>query len=536
MTQIEITLLKGVTVRRNGIDVPLSQRQRELTFALLAGGQRPVSDRHLIEMLWNATVDRHTLHTAISKLRRKLGKDRIVRIDHPSGYRLDIRPGEPVDLWVWARLLHECASRYTSDPHTVVHLGTHALEMCDLDSLESLAGTPAMMSARHEIENDYVRTASQVAEIQLNLGNNAAVITALPRLVQRFPDHEHLRSLLMTALYRDQRPAQALALYDELAAARAGGPAPAPGLREIRDRILAQDPRLLEVEALPLPPADRAVDASGGGSDADFGRMTGAVIIQDPYSPDAYSRAVDRANVAMASAVVPDIVETERRSHEFAGHVVRLAHIKYRIGRFLELAPPLPLVVYKAARLMSPEARTVYAHHDDAFVQHLRATLAMADDVDIVRGTLKDPAALLEQPAVRDVLGLDRPAGERQPVAVLDRTEINITPGPGARDYYAALFAEAAPGSQLALVCASGDMSPLTRLQIEAAIEHVAQRDMLELRSLREITALVPPTLEILEPGVADLHQFCGSPAMRDGHDRWRHYGLIAVKPGAGDA
>ncbi|MBO2464011.1 SAM-dependent methyltransferase [Actinomadura sp. LCR2-06] len=517
---------------RAGTPIPLSSRQRDLVFALLAGGGGLVPYRQLLATVWDAGMEKkHTLHTAISKLREKVGAQRITRSDHPEGYQFVIQQGEPVDLWVWARLLHECAARYTSDPHTVADLGNRALEMCDLDSLEDLTDSPAMVAVRQDIVNDYLRTVAQVAEIKLNLGQNAAVIAMLPRLVQRYDDREHLRGLLMTALYRDQQPSQALALYDDLAALRAeSGRAPTPGLQELRSLILANDLRLLDFTPTPLPVADQAVDRSGGTEQVSTNRMTGALIIQDPHSPDAYSRFVDRAGLLVTMAVMPDIVRMEQQSHEFVEHVVRTASQR-GIGRFLELSPPLPLLVHKAAKLTRPTAaRTVYAHHDAAFVRHLQVALEEVDAAEAVAGTIRDPGALLEEPLVHDLIGLQKPMDEREPVAIIDRTDINVSPGPGVRDHYRLLFDGAAPGSLLALVCVSDEMPPLARLQLDAIYDHAPTSEQLAWRTPDEVLALVPDGLRVLAPGVVDVYRFCASPTLGEDASAWRHFALIAVK------
>ncbi|WP_141575786.1 SAM-dependent methyltransferase [Actinomadura sp. WMMA1423] len=532
MEPLEITLLRGIRVVLGGEALQLSARQQELTFALLAGGRGLVLDRQLLDLVWNTDIEKHTLHTAVSKLRRRLGKDRISRSDHPGGYQLIVHEGEPVDLWIWSRLLHECSGRYATDPYMVAELGRRVLDMVDLDSLDVLADTPAMMTVRQGIENDYLRTAAQVAEIKLSCGDHVPVIALLRRLVQRYEDREHLRSLLMQALYRDQRPGEALALYDELAAARSQhGREPTPGLQELRERIVNNDLDLLRSEPRPLPAADQAVDRSGGTERPSINRMTGALIVQDPDSPDAYSRAVDRASLLATTAVIPDLVRMEAESHEFAETAVRTAS-QLGIARFIEIGPPLPLMIHKAARLMQPNrAQTVYVHRDAAFVRHCQRLVGGLDGVSVTNGSVRDTAALLDDPHVRALFDLDQPAvDKRERVAIVDRTDINVTPGPAVVDQYALLCEEAAPGSVLVLVCVSDQISALAVRQLGTVYEYAPESDPIARRSLEEIAALVPPGMRVLDPGIVDVHQFCASPTVRGTEGTWRQYALIAVK------
>jgi hypothetical protein len=89
--------------------------------------------------------------------------------------------------------------------------------------------------------------------IDIDLGGHAAAIAELQELTVRQPLRERLRELLMLALYRAGRQADALAVFtktrhllrDQL------GIDPGPGLREIHQRILRMDEDLLASAAEP---------------------------------------------------------------------------------------------------------------------------------------------------------------------------------------------------------------------------------------------------------------------------------------------
>ena len=92
-------------------------------------------------------------------------------------------------------------------------------------------------------------------ELDLALGDRGQVISELRRLTAEHPLRERLRGLLMLALYRSGRQADALDVYrqtrrvlhDEL------GIEPEPALRGLHQQILAGDP------ALAVPPAGATV-------------------------------------------------------------------------------------------------------------------------------------------------------------------------------------------------------------------------------------------------------------------------------------
>ena len=81
---------------------------------------------------------------------------------------------------------------------------------------------------------------------ELELGGHAAMLGELERLVALDPLRERLRGLLMTALYRCGRQADALSVYQQgrQLLAEELGLDPGPALRDLEQRILAQDPAL----------------------------------------------------------------------------------------------------------------------------------------------------------------------------------------------------------------------------------------------------------------------------------------------------
>src|SRR5262249_9078924 len=83
-------------------------------------------------------------------------------------------------------------------------------------------------------------------EADLALGRHAEVVPELEALVREHPLRERLRELLILALYREGRQADALAAYHDARTTLVEdlGLEPGPALRELERAILVQDPSL----------------------------------------------------------------------------------------------------------------------------------------------------------------------------------------------------------------------------------------------------------------------------------------------------
>ncbi|QKG27112.1 SAM-dependent methyltransferase [Actinomadura verrucosospora] len=537
---LEITLLKGISVRAAGEPVRLATQQLHLVFALLAGhgegSAYPVSDDRLLELVWGDPGKRSSMHTAMSRLRRPFGPHRIAHdAAFGGGYTFRVHRGERVDLWAWRGILDTCTRMYHSDPYAAVIVASDALKMCDLTALRSLPSTPAMDTVVEGIVNDYLTTAARLAEVQLAVGDHDAVTAALPPLVRRYGDHEHLRGLLMSALYRSGRPDQALDLYDEVAAQRAArGRRPSAALSLLRHRILNGDPTLLQVTPPPRPAADKAVLAAGGDPRMSTDRMEEGVAAKNPDDPATFTTASDRAGVVRMCALLPEVPRMIEESAEFAELFARKAAAELGVSRFLSLSAPSPLTLHRVARLAcTTGAHVVYAHREPSLVRHHRRLLPIEQGVEVVEGTIRDPRSLLAEPAVRDLFGLDKPFDEREPVAILDRNDINRTPRRyDMAELYGELMASLPARSVLGLVAVTEDgMAPLARAQIEATYRNDPHADGIVHRSHTELQQCVPDGMELLPPGIDEVHRYL--PSVRSTsrrNDPWRHYALIAVK------
>ncbi|MGH3880866.1 MAG: BTAD domain-containing putative transcriptional regulator, partial [Actinophytocola sp.] len=105
---------------------------------------------------------------------------------------------------------------------------------------------------------DALRVAAieDLAAADLELGRHAEAVDGLGVVVDARPLRERPRELLMLALYRSGRQADALEVYRQTRGLLAGelGIEPGPDLREMHRRVLAGDPTLASTATPPVPP------------------------------------------------------------------------------------------------------------------------------------------------------------------------------------------------------------------------------------------------------------------------------------------
>jgi predicted ATPase/class 3 adenylate cyclase len=230
---VEIRLFGGVRTTDGAgrpVDVGPAKCQILLAaLALSAGSAVPVS--RLVELVWSADPPRtagKTLQSYVTRLRKGLGASAIVRTG--ASYRLDVEP-DAVDVVRFQRLLADgdveaALDEWTGPP--LAGLDAQGLSATVDALVEQWLGAVELHLARR-VETDA-----------------GAAIGSLTELTANHPFREGLWALLMTALYRVGRQADALAAYrrarrrlvDEL------GIEPGPRLRELEASILGHDEEL----------------------------------------------------------------------------------------------------------------------------------------------------------------------------------------------------------------------------------------------------------------------------------------------------
>ncbi|SEO63210.1 Transcriptional regulatory protein, C terminal [Amycolatopsis saalfeldensis] len=260
---LRVDVLGPLRAWRGRAEVKLGPARQRAIFAMLAvNAGRSVPRGELIAGVWGdsppASVE-GSVHTYVSGLRRALEPERTrwaaasVLVSEPAGYSLDLDP-QALDAAVFEQH-REQAQQYAAE-------GDHERAAAALDAAlalwngEALSGVPGEFAERHRKHLAELRldTLKRRAEAVLALGGHQDLIAELTVLAGEHPLHEPLRESLMLALYRSGRPSDALEVFREARATLRAelGVEPGAELRELQQRILAQDPAL----ELPRPVAE----------------------------------------------------------------------------------------------------------------------------------------------------------------------------------------------------------------------------------------------------------------------------------------
>jgi predicted ATPase/DNA-binding SARP family transcriptional activator len=236
---LEISVLGSVEVRRDGrlVPVPGGKTAEVLVRLALEAGVVVSADRLLDDVWAGAPTRRNTLQAKVARLRRALGESLIVGGD--GGYKLAVEPGA-VDAPCVLRDAAVASQRLEAgDVRGAAELSAAALERCPEEVLRSAGDWAAPHRVR--LEEARLKLLETRFEARLHLGD--AVIGELETAVATYPYQEGLWELLITALYRAGRQADALATYQRVRALLADelGLAPGQPLKALERRILDHD-------------------------------------------------------------------------------------------------------------------------------------------------------------------------------------------------------------------------------------------------------------------------------------------------------
>jgi DNA-binding SARP family transcriptional activator len=240
----------------DGRSVELGGRKtRALLAALLIQANEVVSKDRLFEVLWGAAPPESAANTAqtyVSHLRDALEPER--RHRHPGRFLLTREPGylfavdpDSVDASRFGRLAVEgrraLAAGTPEDAAARLH---DALALWRGDPLADFTYEPFAQAEIARLAELRLAALEDRLEADLGLGAHTEAAGELAQLVVEHPLRERLWGLLMLALYRCGRQAEALASFTRLRETLVEqlGLEPSPALARLQESILLQKPEL----------------------------------------------------------------------------------------------------------------------------------------------------------------------------------------------------------------------------------------------------------------------------------------------------
>ncbi|MET9698884.1 BTAD domain-containing putative transcriptional regulator [Streptomyces sp. NPDC006529] len=237
-----------------------SPQQRALLAALLLRDGRTATAPELIDAIWGEDPPPQALaaiRTYASRLRKVL--DTGLLVSESGGYAIRLGSSAALDLGV-ARALSTDAdkARAAGDRPLARTLLNRALDLWDGEPLAGVPG-PYAETERVRLGEWRLQLLETRLDLDLEVGSHAEAVSELTALTAAHPLRERLRELLMLALYRSGRQAEALAVYADTRRLLADelGVDPRPELAALQQRILRADAEL----ARAADPAPAAVPA-----------------------------------------------------------------------------------------------------------------------------------------------------------------------------------------------------------------------------------------------------------------------------------
>jgi predicted ATPase/DNA-binding SARP family transcriptional activator len=241
---LDIAVLGPLEVTRDGqrLQVPAG-RSSELVVRLALEAGALVSAERLVEDLWAgaaAETRRNTLQSKMAMLRRALGPDAVVSRD--GGYALALAPSQVDALVVLSEATRAARLRDEGDAQGAADLCASALSLFRGDGIDAAGDSEWAEVHRTRVGEARGALVDTRLWARLELGDLGSVIGELEAAVAAYPYRESLWDLLITALYRTGRQADALAAFQRIRRNLADdlGLDPGPQLRQLEQQILAQ--------------------------------------------------------------------------------------------------------------------------------------------------------------------------------------------------------------------------------------------------------------------------------------------------------
>ena len=235
----------------------------------------------------------------------------------------------------------------------------------------------------------------------------------------------------------------------------------------------------------------------------------------------------DRALGDAIAEALPTIRTQVRAQRAFLGRAVRYLTRDAGVRQFLDIGTGIPTAgnVHDVAQAIAPESRVLYVDNDPIVLVHARALMggAAAGQVAFIQADLREPEAILADPAMERTLDLARPVG-----LVLVGIMHHLRDDDDPRRIVATLVDALAPGSYLVLSQSTPDFDPAAMAALAAASEQGGIANV--PRSLADTEPFFAG-LELVEPGLVPMATWRPDPGAEQDPRSVYAYGGVARKP-----
>lgn len=262
---LEIGVLGSLEVRRAGALVEMRGARPRTTLAtLVIHAPHSVSADAIATAVWGENLPARphgAVHTVVSRVRAAIGES-VVRTG-PAGYRLEL-PAAAVDADRFEELCQQVGAH--SPPRATTILDS-ALALWRGPAYAEFAELEVAVAEAVRLEELRMHAMERRAVLALELGDADGAVSRLQRIVGEQPLREHAHGLLMTALARAGRTADALDHYQTLRRhlAQELGLDPSPTLQDLQVQILGH---VVQQPPVQYPQPSRARPSAPQPSDA----------------------------------------------------------------------------------------------------------------------------------------------------------------------------------------------------------------------------------------------------------------------------
>ena len=261
---LRVGVLGPVAAWHGDQELPVGQPRQQAVLGILAmRANRVISRGELVDAVWGQDPPASAeggIYTYVAGLRRVIEPNRSLRgpgrvlVSSGAGYVLHLVPGQPDAVAFEQDLGRARQLRKAGDPVGAVAALNSALSLW---RGIAFAGVPGPFAETERVRLGELRStaAEERADVLLSLGRHEEVVPDLTAMVADHPLRERLRGLLMIALYRSGRHAEALRVFQDgrRVLAEELGIDPGGDLSRIYQQVLTSDPALAAPDGGPVP-------------------------------------------------------------------------------------------------------------------------------------------------------------------------------------------------------------------------------------------------------------------------------------------